>query len=68
MLAHEIRCRYFSQEDLLGAGCLDIAMAMEAAESAIRSFEQGDVIFPEKIVQIFNDETQKIPLLKITAS
>ena len=29
---HEIRCRYFSQEDLLGAGCLDIAMAIEAAE------------------------------------
>ena len=59
MSSHEIRCRYFSQEDLLGAGCLDIAMAMDAAESAIRSFEQGDVIFPEKIVQIFNDETQE---------
>lgn len=59
MLAHEIRCRYFSQEDLLGAGCLDIAMAMEAAESAIRLYEQGDVLFPEKIVQIFNDETQE---------
>ena len=56
---HEIRCRYFSQEDLLGAGCLDIRMAMEAAEQGILAFHDGDVIFPEKIVQIFNDETQE---------
>ncbi len=56
---HEIRCRYFSQEDLLGAGCLDIALAMEAAESAMKAFAAGDVLFPEKIVQIFNDETQE---------
>lgn len=59
MSSHEIRCRYFSQEDLLGAGCLDIAMAMEAAESAILAYERGDVIFPEKTVQIFNDDTQE---------
>jgi ornithine cyclodeaminase/alanine dehydrogenase-like protein (mu-crystallin family) len=56
---HEIRCRYFSQEDLLGAGCLDIAMAIEAAEWAMKAFKAGDVLFPEKIVQIFNDETQE---------
>lgn len=59
MASHEIRCRFFSQEDLLGAGCLDIAMAMDAAEESIRAFEGGDVIFPEKIVQIFNEETQE---------
>lgn len=59
MTPHEIRCQYFSQEDLLGAGCLDIGMAMDAAEKAIRAYEAGDVIFPDKIVQIFNDETQE---------
>ncbi|MEM1068806.1 MAG: ornithine cyclodeaminase family protein [Planctomycetota bacterium] len=59
MSAHEIRCRYFSQEDLLGSGCLDIQMAMDAAEEGIRAFDQGDVLFPEKIVQIFNDDTQE---------
>lgn len=59
MSRHEIKCRFFSQEDLLGAGCLDIHLAMEAAERAIKAFEAGDVIFPEKIVQIFNDETQE---------
>ena len=56
---HQINCRYFSQEDLLGSGCLDIAMALEAAESAMLAFDAGDVLFPEKIVQIFNDETQE---------
>lgn len=56
---HEINCRYYSQEDLLGAGCLDIEMAIAAAESAMVAFDQGDVIFPDKIVQIFNDETQE---------
>jgi len=59
MSQHEIHCQYFSQEDLLGAGCLDIRMAMDAAENAIKAFEAGKVIFPEKIVQIFNDQTQE---------
>lgn len=58
-LGHEIHCQYFSQEDLLGAGCLDMRLAMDAAEAAMKSFKAGDVLFPEKIVQIFNDETQE---------
>ncbi|MFT4557961.1 MAG: hypothetical protein ACI92S_003335 [Planctomycetaceae bacterium] len=32
MTRHDIHCRYFSQEDLLGAGCLDLRMAMDASE------------------------------------
>jgi len=56
---HAIRCRYFSQEDLLAAGCLDIGLAMDAAEESMKLFASGDVLFPEKIVQIFNDETQE---------
>jgi ornithine cyclodeaminase/alanine dehydrogenase-like protein (mu-crystallin family) len=38
---------------------LDINMAMDAAEAGLRAFAEGDVLFPEKIVQIFNDETQE---------
>ncbi|WP_246117778.1 ornithine cyclodeaminase family protein [Adhaeretor mobilis] len=34
-------------------------MAMEASKEAIKSFHAGDIIFPEKIVQIFNDDTQE---------
>lgn len=59
MSEHAIRCRYLSQEDLLKAGCLDLNMAIEAAEKAMLAFEAGEVLFPEKIVQIFNQETQE---------
>ena len=59
MLSHEIHCQYFSQEDLLGAGCLDLRMAMNAAEQSMIAYQAGDVLFPDKIVQIFNDQTQE---------
>lgn len=59
MARHDIHCRFFSQEDLLAAGCLDIGMAMQAAEDAMSAFDRGEVLFPDKIVQIFNDETQE---------
>lgn len=59
MLSHQIHCQFYSQEDLLGAGCLDIRLAMRAAEDAMQAFSAGKVLFPEKTVQIFNDETQE---------
>lgn len=58
-LSHEIHCQYYSQEDLLAAGCLDMRMAMDAAEESMKLYASGDVLFPEKIVQIFNDDTQE---------
>ncbi len=59
MLDHQIHCQYFSQEDLLASGCLDIRMAMQATEEALLAYNRGDVLFPDKIVQIFNDDTQE---------
>ena len=56
---HAIRFTYMSQEDLLQAGCLDFRLAIDAAESALLAYRNGDVLFPEKIVQIFNPETQE---------
>jgi len=56
---HRIAFAYLSQEDLLKAGCLDFHMAIDAAEGAMLAHRRGEVIFPEKIVQIFNDETQE---------
>jgi len=56
---HAIRFTYLSQEDLLEAGCLDFKLAMDAAESALLAHQRGEVLFPEKIVQIFNDDTQE---------
>ncbi len=59
MLDHQIHCQYFSQEDLLASGCLDIRMTMKATEEALLAYNRGEVLFPDKIVQIFNDETQE---------
>ena len=54
----QIETLFLSQEDLLRAGCLDMGMAMEAAERAMLAFRAGEILFPDKIVQIFNEETQ----------
>ncbi len=56
---NRIECLCFSQEELLEAGCLDLQMAMSAAESAMLAFRQDKILFPDKIVQIFNEDTQE---------
>jgi len=56
---HRIDCLYLSQEDLLAAGCLDLNLAMTAAEDAMLAFRNDRIMFPEKIVQIFDDDTQE---------
>ncbi len=56
---HAIKLRYLSQEDLLSTGCLDPIMAIEAADSVLRAYQGGRIMFPEKIVQIFDESTQE---------
>lgn len=53
-----IETLFLSQEDLLRAGCLDMGMAMEAAERAMLAFRNNEILFPDKIVQIFDQDTQ----------
>ena len=55
---HKITFTYLSQEDLLAAGCFDIRMAMDTAEKTLIAFEEHRVLFPEKIVQIFDQASQ----------
>ena len=56
---NRIECLYLSQEDLLRSGCLDMRMAMDAAEAAMLAFRSNQIDFPEKIVQIFDQDTQE---------
>jgi len=56
---HAITFTYLSQEDLLQAGCFDLRLAMETAEKTLLAYEQDAIMFPEKIVQIFNHSTQE---------
>ncbi len=58
MPGHKIGFTYLSQEDLLKAGCFDIAMAMEVAEKTMLAYENHRILFPEKIVQIFDQSSQ----------
>lgn len=58
-MKHRIAAKYFSQEDLLKAGCFDTKMAIKAAEEALLEFNNGEVLFPHKIVQIFDHDTQE---------
>ncbi len=57
--SHSITFTYLSQEDLLKAGCLDFKLCIDAAEEAMLARRRGEVLFPDKIVQIFNEETQE---------
>jgi len=58
MPGHKISFTYLSQEDLLKSGCFDIGMAIEVAERTLLAFENHRILFPEKIVQIFDQSTQ----------
>ncbi len=55
---HQVSFKYLSQEDLLQAGCFDLRMAIEVAEKTLLDFENHRILFPEKIVQIFDQVTQ----------
>jgi len=58
MASHRLGFTYLSQENLLDAGCFDLRMAIEVSEQAMLAFEDHRIMFPEKIVQIFDQATQ----------
>lgn len=55
----EIKYLTLSQEDLINAGAFDLIMAKDALQKSLFNFRDGRILFPDKIVQIFNDETQE---------
>ena len=59
MSRNEIKYLSLSQEDLIGAGAFDLKLTIAALKRALFKFEEGKILFPDKIVQIFNEETQE---------
>ncbi len=59
MNAERIEITYLSQEDFLKGGCFDIRLTMNSVEKGLLAFQKGEVLFPDKIVQIFNEDTQE---------
>ena len=55
----EIRYLTLSQEDLIDSGAFDIKMSVAAARNGLFKFRNKRILFPDKIVQIFNEETQE---------
>lgn len=50
--------KVISHKNQVDAGCFDIALGIETAEKALQLFHDGDVIFPDKVSQIFSQEEQ----------
>ena len=50
--------KYLSQEALLSAGCFDMPSAITTVEKALLAYEKNRVLFPDKTVQIFDEQLQ----------
>lgn len=59
MEKHEISYLSLSQEDLIEAGAFDLPMAIAALKDSLFKFKENRILFPDKIVQIFDQPTQK---------
>ncbi len=55
----EIKYLTLSQEDLIDAGAFDLKMSIAAVRDSLFKFRENRILFPDKIVQIFNQETQE---------
>jgi len=50
--------KIISHQDLIKAGCFDIGLGIDITEKALLSYHNGEIIFPDKVSQIFNQEEQ----------
>jgi len=48
-----------TQEDLIEAGAFDLPLCIEVLKESLFKFQADRILFPDKIVQIFNEETQE---------
>lgn len=56
---HQIAYLSLSQEDLIEAGAFDLKMAIKALKEGLFKYNDERILFPDKIVQIFNEKTQE---------
>lgn len=58
MMKNEMLIDVISLEDLLEAGCFDVKASIQVCEEAFVEFADNNVIFPDKVSVIFNQESQ----------
>lgn len=56
---HAIKFLYLSQEELVDSGAFNVKMAIDSLQDGLFKYKDERILFPEKIVQIFDDETQE---------
>lgn len=65
MSDRSIKVRFLSQEDFINAGAFSLPMAIEAVEKSLVQYKNGEILFPEKIVQefdpVFKDRINCLP-------
>lgn len=47
-----------THENLIDAGCFNVREALNVTENALKEFAKGNIIFPDKVSQIFDEATQ----------
>ena len=55
---NEINVKIISMEDIISSGCFNIKNIIDVIESALIDYKSGKIQLPDKISQIFNEETQ----------
>lgn len=55
---HSITAKLISMEDMISSGCINIKDLISVIEDALLRFKKQEVLLPDKISQIFNEETQ----------
>lgn len=59
MRSTEIKYLSLTQENLIEAGAFDLLEARKVVKDSLFKFQDERILFPDKIVQIFNEETQE---------
>lgn len=58
MIDYSMPIRILTEQDLIDAKCFDMNFALSVAEEAFVRYAEGDVIFPDKVSVVFDQETQ----------
>lgn len=58
MINHDYSIRIISLEDLFAAGCYDIGKVMNICSQALIDYNDGKIIFPEKVSTVFDESSQ----------
>ena len=57
-MENSISLKIISMENIVAAGCCDIADVIQTIETLLIDYKNGNILLPDKISQIFNESTQ----------